>query len=250
MTSPHPTAFQRLGSGVAALIDTRRAATWPGGVVSFTFDDYPRSAWLEGDRILADHGARGTFYAASGLLGTGGTQGPVATPQDLRATHEAGHEIGCHTRSHLNCAQASTVALESEVRANAAALAPHLDGRPLTSFAYPFGAVSPRAARLMRRRFSTARGIRPGINRGPIDTGELRANRIYDRDFDAGRLRSLIEENQAIGGWLIFYTHDVREQPSDYGCRPSQLAAIVAHAAEHSRILPVGDVSRRPRGWA
>ena len=28
--------------------------------VSFTFDDFPRSAYLEGGRVLAERGARGT----------------------------------------------------------------------------------------------------------------------------------------------------------------------------------------------
>ena len=39
------------------------------GVVSFTFDDFPRSAFHCGGDILRCHGVRGTYYASMGLEG-------------------------------------------------------------------------------------------------------------------------------------------------------------------------------------
>lgn len=237
---------RHIGAGLAGLMPWPRRA-WPGGVVSFTFDDFPRSAWLTGAAILAAHDARGTYYAASGLFGTEGPQGPVATADDVRAAYRAGHEIGCHTLSHVNCAEASSLSLLGEVRSNAEAIQPLLDGRPMTSFAYPFGATAPHAKRVMQRQFFTARGIRPGINRRGLDRAELRANRIYDHDFDAARMRALVDENRAVGGWLIFYTHDVSEAPSPYGCTPDQLALVVAYAAARSEIQRVDDVTARIR---
>ena len=39
-------------------------------MVSFTFDDIPKSAATTGAGILEDHGARGTFYVSGGLVGT------------------------------------------------------------------------------------------------------------------------------------------------------------------------------------
>jgi peptidoglycan/xylan/chitin deacetylase (PgdA/CDA1 family) len=223
---------------------------WPGGVVSFTFDDFPRSAWLEGGRILEGHGARGTYYAASGLLGSVGPHGRVATSADIRELLQRGHELGCHTRTHLNCAEASREVLLSEVGSNAAELRTALQGRALDSFAFPFGAASPRARRVLRRRFSTLRGIQPGINLGPLDLDALRANRIYDRVFDGDRLAALIEENRSVGGWLIFYTHDICDAPSDHGCTPAQLRDVVAQAASRSQILPVNAVSAAIRPFS
>ena len=48
----------------------RPRSTWPGGVVSFTFDDFPRSAWSNGGAVLEEYDVRGTYYAAMGLAGT------------------------------------------------------------------------------------------------------------------------------------------------------------------------------------
>ena len=44
-------------------------------------------------------------------------------------------------------------------------------------------------------------------------------------------------------GWLIFYTHDVSERPSPYGCTPEKLRFVVRRAKEiGASILPVGTV--------
>ena len=46
-------------------------------------------------------------------------------------------------------------------------------------------------------------------------------------------------------GWLIFYTHDVRPNPSQYGCTPELFEFAVSHAAHSgSRILTVEEVLR------
>ena len=38
-------------------------------------------------------------------------------------------------------------------------------------------------------------------------------------------------DNERQGGWLIFYTHDVRNHPSIVGCQPAELDALVKAAA-------------------
>ena len=40
-------------------------------LVSFTFDDFPRSALLQGGEILSDHGLKGTFFRFIWLNGAG-----------------------------------------------------------------------------------------------------------------------------------------------------------------------------------
>jgi peptidoglycan/xylan/chitin deacetylase (PgdA/CDA1 family) len=223
---------------------------WPGGVVSFSFDDFPRSALEVGGPILEAHRVRGTYYVAMGLAGARGDLGPLFELDDLRAAQARGHEIGCHTFEHLNCASAEGDALLSDVGQSAAGLGRLFEGFVPSSFAYPFGAVSPAAKRLLRRRFETCRGTQPGFNHRQIDVGELRANKIYAHTFDTETMRVLIDHNRTTGGWLIFYTHDVCDRPSAYGCRPDQLAETVRYAAGRSTILPIGDVAAYVRqGW-
>src|SRR5260370_38291838 len=69
-------------------------------MVSFTFDDIPKSAATTGARILEDHNARGTFYVSGGLVGTTEQDWAAVDAQDIVALHRNGHEIGCHTFSH------------------------------------------------------------------------------------------------------------------------------------------------------
>lgn len=215
---------------------------WPQGVVSFTFDDFPKTAFTIGGAILERHGARGTYYTASKLAGTPGDLGPHFEIEDLRAAHRNGHEIACHTHTHLRCSEADTTALVSEVKANAAGLSAIIKDFAPTNFAFPYGATSPTARRVMKRYFASCRGNEPGINRQIPNTSELFAHSVYTGTFNETQMRDLIDKNKSVGGWLIFYTHDVAAAPSPYGCTPEQWDAVVSYAAKTSPILPVRDV--------
>ena len=70
----------RLVREIGGFLYTRPAkVNWPGGVVSFTFDDFPRSGWVNGGAILEDYDRRGTYYAALGMMGTENHLGPMFT---------------------------------------------------------------------------------------------------------------------------------------------------------------------------
>jgi peptidoglycan/xylan/chitin deacetylase (PgdA/CDA1 family) len=215
---------------------------WPGGVVSFTFDDFPRSAWASGGPILERYDRRGTYYTAMGLAETVGNLGPLFGLDDLRAAHARGHEIACHTYSHRDCGRVPPTEIAAEIEANTAALMQALDGAPITNFAYPFGGVSLSAKHALNGYFASCRGTGRGINQGTVDLADLFSTSIYSRNFDRDRLCQLIENAQACSGWLIFYTHDVADEPSPFGCTPSQFQSIVAYAAENTPVLPVRDV--------
>jgi len=238
---------RKIGSlQIGSWLATRPAKlAWEGGVVSFTFDDFPKSALTNGGSILANHGLRGTYYTALKLAGTQGNLGRMFDAEDVLAAHAAGHEIACHTYTHLDCCQADAASVVEEVRENGAKLSALLCGAQMTNFAYPYGAVSISAKRAVANRFASSRGTGQGINCGTVDLADLLGTRIYDCAFDRAALRALIDRTRAIGGWLIFYTHDVSDTPSEFGCKPDQLEEIVAYAAERSEVLPVRDVAAR-----
>ena len=215
---------------------------WPQGVVSFTFDDFPKTALTAGGAILERHGARGTYYTASTMANTKSDAGFLFDAEDIQTAHQRGHEIACHTHSHLRCSEARASALASEVHANAAALSAIIKDFVPTNFAFPYGASSPTARRVMKRYYSSCRGNQPGINVKIPDLAELFAYSVYAMTFDEIKMRDLIDKNRAIGGWLIFYTHDVTQSPSPYGCTPEQWEAVVGHAARSMPILTVRDV--------
>jgi peptidoglycan/xylan/chitin deacetylase (PgdA/CDA1 family) len=238
-----PPKAQRGAWSLDTLLGRYRAAeVWPRGVVSFTFDDFPKTALQAGGLVLERHGLRGTYYVSAGLAGTEGEVGRFFDPEDLAECHGRGHEIACHTYSHLRCSEAAREAMVKETEVNGAALAALVEGLVPTNFAYPYGAVSPLAKRTLKPRFQSCRGVRPGINSGVLDLGELLANSVYSRTFEEARMRRLIDENADLGGWLIFYTHDVEASPSPYGCTVEQWESLVGYAAAKGAVLPMKDV--------
>lgn len=233
----------RLVREIGGLFCTRPGKIrWPGGVVSFTFDDFPRSAWVNGGAILEKYGRRGTYYAALGLAGTANHLGPMFELDDLREAHARGHEIACHTFSHRDCARVPAAEIAAEIDRNAAALSAALDGARVENFAYPFGGVSQSAKGALAKRFVSCRGTGKGLNRGTVDLADLFSTSLYSHNFDRARLCQLIEDAQAENAWLIFYTHDVAEEPSPFGCTPAHFQSIVAYAAENLPVLAVRDV--------
>lgn len=187
-------------------------------IVSFTFDDFPRSAVSNGAGLLEDHGARGTFYLTGSYCGRVINDIPQYGGEDLATLAGAGHEIGCHTFTHARVSTLSAAALTREIDLNAAFLARHLPAFELSTFAYPFGDVSLAATIRLQSRFAGCRSIEPGLNVGIADLGKLRAIRLYDRVLGPEDVSGLIKQAVTTTAWLIFYTHDVAQTPSSFGC--------------------------------
>lgn len=192
------------------------------GMISFTFDDFPADALHTGGSILEDAGWRGTYYAAMGRLGTKGVCGRIAEMEDLQDGVERGHELANHTLNHPKCTLAAKRALIHEVEENQRAL----PANATRNFAYPFGSVDTRVIRILSDHVATGRGIRHGINALGTVAMNLRANPIFSCS-GLGRLLSYVDENAKTRGWVIFYTHDVNDTPSQFGCTPKDLEAVV-----------------------
>ena len=211
-------------------------------LVSFTFDDVPDSAYLNGARILDDHGIHGTFYIASGICGTHDTYWRVIDQAQVRALHDAGHEIGCHTFSHVPAETLDAAIMADECRKNRDRLAELCPGIQLTNFCYPFGKVSLSRKLQLQETFDTCRGIYEGINAGKVDLAMLRVIELYDRTLTDEKLERVLRETRDRNGWLIFYTHDVAQEPSWIGCSPPKLESTVkAVQAMELTCLPIRD---------
>ncbi|MES5044859.1 polysaccharide deacetylase family protein [Rhizobium nepotum] len=216
--------FVRYFPGPAVRIETSEP------IVSFTFDDVPATAWTEGARILENEGVCGTFYIAGVFIDKHDKQDMISTKgcSELAA---AGHELACHTFSHRKLSSFSRRGLEEDLDRNDSVLGSFDESRHMRNFSVPFGMASPVMQPLLRRRFRTARGIMPGINRGNIDpynlaAVELRADQNY---LDAAD--HWLDDVLQKGGWLVIFTHDVSKTPSFYGCPEDRLQGLVRKAA-------------------
>jgi peptidoglycan/xylan/chitin deacetylase (PgdA/CDA1 family) len=211
-------------------------------LVSFTFDDVPDSAYTNGAAVLEQSGVRGTFYIAGGILGEADTYWRVIDRDQVRALRDRGHEIGCHTFSHVRVDELDAQAMDEECRRNREALQELCAGVDVRNFCYPFGRASLPRKKQLERRFDSCRGIYEGINAGIADLGMLRVIELYDRTLTPEKLDRVLRDNRRRNGWLIFYTHDVAEMPSWIGCSPELLRTTVAAVqAQEMRCLPIRD---------
>jgi peptidoglycan/xylan/chitin deacetylase (PgdA/CDA1 family) len=193
-------------------------------MVTFTFDDVPASACETGARILERHGARGTFYVAGRDCGTTSPGAPpCASIEQLKQVWENGHEIGCHTYSHPAVRYMSLDELGSELDRNQSLLKKINSNIAVRNFAYPYGDMSVRTKRYLEARFDSCRSGHAGINTVVADLGALNAWALESASLDRTKIADLIAETVQNRGWLIFYSHDVAEQPSRYGVSPDLL---------------------------
>jgi peptidoglycan/xylan/chitin deacetylase (PgdA/CDA1 family) len=218
---------QRIISRVASAVPANGALRLDNGpLCSFTFDDVPRSALLTAGKMLEDAGAAGTYYVA-GSIAKEPDHKEMARLEDLPSLLAHGHELGCHTFTHTSVVGRSTRELEEDFASNARTICEASGIESLTSFSYPFGEVSFRAKRLCATKFAACRGVRSGLNHRFMDMSELRAISIYHHDYSLQRFKKIIDICKRRSAWVIFYTHDVRSNPSRWGCTEQEFANVL-----------------------
>jgi len=211
--------------------------------ISFTFDDFPRTAWTEGGAVLAEHGAKGTYYVSGGLCGATMDGQEQYLERDLAELKEDGHEVGCHTFDHVNALKTSSADFARSIKDNGRFFSERLDGYKPTSFAYPYGAVSLGAIKAVRQSYSSARLVVGEHNVGHIQPMLLRTATLETGRREAAGLEALIERAAAEPQWIVVMTHDVQDQPSEFGCTPEALDAALRTARQAGlRVAPVGAI--------
>jgi peptidoglycan/xylan/chitin deacetylase (PgdA/CDA1 family) len=206
-------------------------------MVSFTFDDVPKSAATVGAAILEAHDAHGTFYVIGSQVGTSSPLWDMVDGEDVVALHRRGHEIACHTFSHRRACDLDAETLNAEIARNQEYLRSLDASIRIENFAYPFGYGSFVRKRQLKTVFKSCRSIVPGVNSGTVDLQFLRATPLIDRRIGHDGIERAFDEAQTDNGWLIFYTHDVADEPSPYGCSPALLNEALEAASR--RKIPV-----------
>ena len=219
-------------------------------MVSFTFDDIPRSAATIGAPMLEEFGGLGTFYVAGGLVNQPNNHCDGIDPGGIVKLRRDGHEIACHTFSHRRAIDLDAAAMAAEIAQNRRYLEGLDASIKLENFAYPFGLATVARKRQLTGSFRSARGILPGINSGTIDLQFLRSTPLINKDIDRDGVDRAFDEAVATGGWLIFYTHDVATTPSPWGCTPDLLRyALDAARRRNMPMVSVCEALRRAGPW-
>ena len=215
-------------------------------LISFTFDDAPRSAFTTGAPILESAGGRGVFYIASGLIETAYPCYELVRPADIRDLRRRGHEIALHGFRHAPVTELSAEALRADIARNRADLEAIEPGLGSPNFAYPFGQLALGAKSTLSGLVGSSRGIVPGVNGDGFDAQNLRSVELADARLSRAQMADWLNRAARLRGWLIFTLHDVADRPSPYGCTPTFLrSALEGAAARGFEIVTVGQALAR-----
>lgn len=210
-------------------------------IISFTFDDFPRSALHTAGRILEENGIAGTYYTSLGLMGTIAPTGEQFIKEDLHQAFESGHELGCHTFAHCHATETPTSIFEASIVENRRALRAILPAsEPFRTLSYPIGSPRPKTKNRCARHFAGCRAGGQTFNSGAIDLNLIQAFFIEQSRDQPEAIKAMIDAASAAGAWLIFATHDVCDTPTRYGITPALFDKTVQHAVRSgARLLPV-----------
>ena len=213
-------------------------------MISFSFDDAPESAARAGAAMLEQRGLRGTYFISASLAGMKGPMGPNASMMEVKRLANAGHEIACHTYSHLDCGQAAANVASDDVERNLAAF--QAAGLPeAVTFAYPYGDVSVPTKRALSARFGLLRGLHHGVIDAAADLNQAPAIGIEGPDGESVAARWM-DKAQQRKTWVILYTHDVVDDPSPFGCTPVALGRLLDRAQDRGfEVVTVAEGCRR-----
>lgn len=209
-------------------------------LISFSFDDFPRSALLTGGAILKRFGHTGTYYASFSLMGRQAPTGTMFLREDLNFLFEQGHELGCHTFGHCDAWETEPDVFEESTIENRQVLNKLVPGAAFQTLSYPISVPRARTKQKVAKHFLCCRCGGQTFNAGNVDLNYLSAFFLEQSRDDPEKVKQLIEQNRRVRGWLIFATHDICENPTPFGCTPDFFEDIVKCAVNSgARILPV-----------
>lgn len=220
-------------------------------MVTFTFDDFPKSALDVGGEILRAHGMRGTYYASLGLMNQMTPTGLIFSPEDLPVLIERGHELGCHTFAHCDSWETAPREFERSVVENRAALERLLPRGTFSTLSYPITCPRPHTKRRVGRRFGCCRFGGQTINRGALDLNLVSAHFLEKDRGDATVIAGSMADLMSAGGWLVLATHDIADDHTAYGCTPAFFEAVVREVEQSgARVLPMAKALEHVLGAA
>jgi len=202
-------------------------------LISFTFDDVPKSTFDNAIPILNKYNIKGTFYVALSLMeGIHNSKGLFAA-EDLHKCLNAGHELGCHSYSHIHFYDIHVSGhIKNDLKENQAALQSISPISSFENFSYPFGEQTIAGKGIVSGLYNSGRGTDNGTNVGNTDLNSLKAIKLYESKNSPEKIDNILRQFSKAGGWLIFYTHDVQENFSVSGCSPQYLDSVITKCLE------------------
>ena len=184
--SLHPAVFRQ---HISWLVQTRTQVVpldqilESPGAVALTFDDGFRNFYEHALPVLQRYRLPATVFVVSGFCG-GKNDWPSqpAVPRvptlplmswsELQELAAAGISLGSHTINHPRLGALSAADTEEELRASQKTIEDRT-GKPVISFAYPYGEATPQIREAVRKRFRVACGTKLAYVSPESDAAEL-----------------------------------------------------------------------------
>jgi peptidoglycan/xylan/chitin deacetylase (PgdA/CDA1 family) len=173
------------------------------GAIALTFDDGFRNFLEHAFPVLREKGFPCTVFVVSGFCGDYNRWPsqpsaprvptlPLMNWKELREIAGQGIVLGSHTVTHPKMAGLSAAEVEEELRCSQGAIE-DAAGKPVTTFAYPYGESTPAVWEAVRRRFKIACGVKLAYVSGESDDVDLPRldayylqKRVWFQGLDAG----------------------------------------------------------------
>ena len=209
-------------------------------IISFTFDDFPRSSLYNAAPVFRSLNVKATYYASFGLMGKTTPTSEIFNREDLPFLLSERHEIGCHTFDHYDAFETDPAIFEASVQRNLSFLESIDPGRTMKTLSYPISGARPATKSRCANYFLACRSGGQTFNRDVADLNGLRAFFLEQCFGDFDSVKNLIDANFKARGWLILATHDISDCPTRYGCQQSFFEEVVGYArSSRSLILPM-----------
>jgi peptidoglycan/xylan/chitin deacetylase (PgdA/CDA1 family) len=216
---------------------TRAAGSkpFPGGLVSFSFDDNANGQAGIVRPLLNAAGFKGTFYTPTSFIQPD-NEAALGWSQ-MKAMVAEGHEMAGHSITHKDMPTLNVGELEREMSEPIANIAAQT-GAKVRSFATPSGLYTQREFPYMEKYYESHRTAYNGANDFGMDRYQLYG---LSGDGDVNKIISDIEDAAASDRWIILIYHQVNDSGQGFfAASRANLAKTIE--AVRSRGIPVARV--------
>lgn len=190
---------------------------WKGGkqsALAITWDDFCYQSWNDFLPVMNKKNIKCSFYVNTvGYYMNGNTNFSNKEVQLLKKIKKTGHEIGCHTHSHIDMSKEKPEVIQKEIKAWFIEMNKYklISNNNLT-FAYPFGSI-PKNDQIIKDHFLAARCfLIKGINNSsPINFYRLKTVN-YGIRRKLSELNNYVDKNIKEEGFLIYAGHGIENE--------------------------------------
>lgn len=170
-------------------------------IVSFTFDDAPKSVLTVGVPILDKYHLRGTLYIST----RNATRDGYMNWDDIDAVTLKGWELGAHTYTHARLTNLTDAQIDDELRISTEDFVKH--GYHPVDFASPFGSYDDRVLGILKQHYQSHRAAWPdGSNTLTPDPYRIQSYSI-NQTTTLEEVNSIFTKTWYTGGWVVFQFH-------------------------------------------